>query len=103
MHYSDNEGSVRVDFFKESGKWGYTEALDMNAWYDKGYPPNGSHSQELPHCVEAVRRALRERLISDNGADHRMGGLIYVVLEPYHLHAHPVMGQVDDLFPEREV
>ena len=64
-HYSDKSESVRVDFFKESGKWGYTEAVIWTGSYryDKG------------------------------NVRHR--GMTAVCLEPYHEHSHPIMMTVD--------
>lgn len=98
MHYSEKPGMVRVDFFKESGKWYTTEAMDMNDWYNKGYPPTPERATELPHTAVAVRRCLLAHLTPNAGSEPiRYSGMRYVVLEPYHVNAHPVMGDVDEL------
>lgn len=72
MHYSDKPQMVRVDFFKESGKWYATEAIE---WMH--------YSKMLIH--DAFIRSLQA---SCNG---RFSGMTAVCLEPYHEHAHPIM------------
>ena len=76
MGYSERDSVVRVDLFKESGKWAYTIALDMNAWYDHPKGPK-----------EAVREALKA---------HKHWGSSYVYytvvcLEPFHKTSFPVL------------
>ena len=75
-NYSDKESSVRVDFFKPTGKWGYTEAVDMKDVYD------------AEDMKSAVKAAVIKHL---NG---RLKGTIAVVLDPYHPYSHPVMFEV---------
>jgi hypothetical protein len=72
-NYSENPGSVRVDYFKPSGKWYMTEALDMSGFYDHGIYPG-----------EAVRAALE-------ASGRLCPSLIKVVLFPYVEHDYPVM------------
>ena len=72
-NYSDNPGMVRVDFFKPSGKWYMTEALDMYDFWDCGITPH-----------DAVIAALEK---SGRNLTH----FTRVVLEPYHRSAYPVM------------
>jgi hypothetical protein len=75
--YSENPGNVRVDRFKRrSGKWYDTFSVDMNKYWQG--------STFLIH--EAVEFAIEDR-IGTVGLDD----WIYVVTEPYHEHAHPVM------------
>lgn len=69
-NYSENENSVRVDFFRLSGKWYTTEAL---LW--KGYDG-------------CIHDEFRKTLMQLNG---RYEGMTAVCLCPYHKNAHPLM------------
>lgn len=80
MGYSDNPASVRVDFFKESGKWYCTEAVEW-CGYDAA----------LIH--DAFRDSLRIHLTQEDGRI-RLEEMTAVCLEPYHEHAHPLMMRV---------
>lgn len=71
-HYSENPGMVQVDFFKASGKWYMTEALDMTEYWDAPSPIHG-----VEYALEKAGRNLRHFTI--------------VCLEPYHRNAYPVM------------
>lgn len=73
MHYSERPGNVRVDFFKASGKWYTTEAVDMEPFYEMG-------------PVEGLQQALRVHL-----SDGRLRDMTAVCLEPYSRHSYPVM------------
>ena len=72
MGYSEDEGMVRVDFFKESGKWYCTEAVQMSAFYEL-------------HPVDAVKRACELHLVG------RLRGMTAVCLEPYCKSPFPVL------------
>lgn len=72
-NYSVTPGMVRVDFFKESGKWYMTEDLDMSDFWDYGIGPG-----------EAVEQALEAK-------GRNLKHFTRVVLEPYHKLAYPVM------------
>jgi hypothetical protein len=76
MHYCDNGRSVRVDFFKESGKWYTTEAV---IW-------DGPYTEGLLHDIfeDVLKRHLKGRL----------SGMWAVCVEPYHEHACPLMLKV---------
>ena len=81
-HYTDKAGSVRVDRFKESGKWYDSFALDMSAVWETG-----------PTVYEAAREAVaRDPRLGSTFIDSwlKQGGSI-VILEPYHKNAHPIM------------
>lgn len=78
MNYTENPGMCRVDYFKPSGKWYSTEALDFAPHYD--------HSP-----VDALLRAIASR-----PEPTRFSGMTAVCLEPYTEHQFPVMVQVDD-------
>ena len=79
-HYSDNVGSVRVDFFKESGKWKYTEAIDMSDFY----------------YDDLIHRAFRKALIKHFNGEVRFVGLRAICLEPHHKYSHPISLIVQD-------
>lgn len=71
-NYSDNPGMVRVDYFKPSGKWYMTEALDMYDFYN-----------EL-----SVYAAVEKALVRDG---RYLRHFDIIVMEPYHRNAYPVM------------
>ncbi len=70
MHYSDDPAMVRVDFFKESGKWYCTEAVK---WI--GY-------DGLIH--DEFKKSLR------NHCGDRLSEMQAVCLEPHNIHSHPI-------------
>ena len=74
-HFSNDPGHVRVDFFKQSGKWYTTEQVEMKDWKGK-------------ECTihEALVNAL-DRL--ENG-DPYCRGMQVICLDPYHEHSHPI-------------
>lgn len=72
MGYTDDEGMVRVDFFRPGGKWYTTEAINMTEVYDL-FPAEG----------------LKKALAAQVGT--RLSGMWAVCLEPYCAHAFPVM------------
>jgi hypothetical protein len=79
--YSENPGSVRVDYFKAgSSKWYMTEAVDMTpAW-------------NTPDLFDAVRFSLNYHWVAHHGG-HGDGWQRFtvVVLHPYHRNGYPVM------------
>lgn len=83
-HYSDSENSVRVDFFKESGKWYTTEEVKWDGAYYSGL---------INDCFKKV---LRHHLKTDSGG-MRLSGMVAVCLEPNHEHQYPLMCRVDEL------
>ena len=80
MGYSANDGMVRVDFFRPSGRWYTTEAVDMSAHYHD------------PTCLNAVEAAVVQHLSKHPNKDGglRLAGMIAVCLEPHHHHAYPI-------------
>jgi len=76
-YYSNNPAHVRVDFFKEYGKWGYTEMVDMTGYYDDGL------------TADLVKAAVLKHL------DGRLKGMIAVCLDPYCKYSFPVMFRID--------
>lgn len=75
MGFTTEEGMVRVDFFKESGKWYTTEAIDMLPFY---------------HDLDGFRKAVYKHL-----EDGRLRGMWAVCLEPYLEHKFPRMLKVE--------
>lgn len=77
-HYSDDAHSVRVDFFKPSGKWYTTEAV---RWLD--------------YEEKDIFKAFRDSLLAA-GIHLRLVGMTAVCLEPHHKHGYPLMLVVPD-------
>lgn len=77
MGYSDNPKMVRVDFFKQSGKWYETEAVEWTGEW-KGNK-QGIH--------DAFKQSLRDHFKDKPG---RYSDLDAVCLHPYHEHEHPI-------------
>lgn len=72
MGYHVNDSMVRVDRFKERGKWYDSHAVDMGSVYNH------------PDIHEALKECLLVEGI-------KIDGFIIVCLEPYHVHSHPIM------------
>lgn len=88
-NYSDDSASVRVDFFKDSGKWYCTEAVKWK-----------TYSGKLIH--EAFAEALEAHLRNPSGG-YRLDDMMAVCLEPYHEHAHPLMLPVKEAIARQGV
>lgn len=84
MGFTTNDGMVRVDRFKESGKWYDTIEIDMS-----------EHYNDLS-IFNALEESINEHTAKHWGRDNfvigwtNQGGS-FVCLEPYHKHSHPVM------------
>lgn len=78
-HYSDDPAMVRVDFFTDTGKWKYTEAVK---WTGEWKSPSLIHDEFL--------KSLKDHL-----PDGRLRGLRAICLEPYHEHSHPISILID--------
>jgi hypothetical protein len=83
-NFSINPGMVRVDYFKDSGKWYMTEEHDMSGHWDDAF------------VQDAVRRTLKE-------AGRWLPHFTMVVLEPYHRSAFPVMFVANDSRSEHDI
>jgi hypothetical protein len=84
-HFSDHSDSVRVDFFRETGKWYCTEAVRMNGCFEGG------------NLIDIFEQALYRHLLTelDGGVlSVRLRGMWAVCLDPYHEHSHPLMRRV---------
>jgi hypothetical protein len=77
-NYSNNPGMVEVQFFKTSGKWYMSEAVDMS-----------KHYEDL-NIFDAVRESIRE---GHERGQSWMDQFVTVVQNPYHKNAYPVMLQ----------
>jgi len=76
MGYNEKDEMVRVDFFKESGKWYCTEAV---RWLHYS-------GDVLIH--DAFKASLEKHL------GNRLAGMTAVCLEPHHEYAHPIMMKI---------
>ena len=76
-HFSQKPGMVRVDIFKESGKWYDTLELDMDKQYNT----------LLIH--DAINNAMA--IQHPQWTHGKNAGFHVVVLDPYHKNSHPVM------------
>ena len=76
MGYSQNPAMVRVDFFKDSGKWYTTEAVE---WLDWG-----------GELCRTFQLSLKAHL------GGRLRGMWAVCLEPYSDKGFPLMVRCDD-------
>lgn len=81
MGYTTVEHMVRVDFFKPSGEWYTTEAVEWTGYFD------WIHLE--------FKTSLRNHLKDDK---ERLSGMTAVCLEPYNENSHPLMIKVDDIW-----
>jgi hypothetical protein len=80
-HYSDKPGHVLVQRFRrDGGKWYDNFQIDMSDHY---------HCVDMHKCIAG--------LIVDALHSIDTGTWIYVVAEPYNIHAHPQMIKRIDL------
>ena len=77
-HYTDDSSSVRVDFFKPSGKWYTTEAVVWTGEW-KG--------ETLIH--DEFKKVLQDHFAEDR--PDRLSDMMAICLEPYHQNEHPIM------------
>lgn len=89
MGYSEDPQDVRVDFFKETGKWYATESV---RWihYFSSYNVKGEPQEGGKIIQDAFLEALTKHLTRPDGSI-RYAGMWAVCLEPHHEHAHPIM------------
>jgi hypothetical protein len=90
MGFSEDNSMVRVDFFKPSGKWGYTEAVKWTGGW------NGDED-----LFAAFRQSLRDHLGPPNAKFNnvRMAGLRAVCLKPYHQNGYPICYDIPETGP----
>ena len=80
MGYSKDDRMVRVDFFRESGKWYTTEDMIWDRYSNKD-----SDGKGIELVDETFKRCLNEQFPG------QFIGMIAICLEPYHEHAFPQM------------
>ena len=78
MHYSENPGNVRIDIFKEHGKWYTTEVIKMNNYYEQ-------------LTVKAVISACLDKFYDPKTKKLLFKDMWVVCLEPYCKYEFPVM------------
>ncbi len=89
-NYSNVSSCVRVDFFKLSGKYYTTEAVNWMGRYKE---------EELIYeqFADSVIRHLRESTPEHNVPNIRLSDMVAVCLDPFHPHSHPLMMKVEDM------
>lgn len=75
-YYTDDPCMVRVDFWKESGKWYATEAIEFRGYND-------------PDLWKVLEAGLRKKLAREDGR-LRYAGMRATCLQPHHVHSHPI-------------
>jgi len=78
MGYDNRSNMIRVDFFKPSGKYCTTEAVDMLSAHDE------------PDLERATLTCI------ENHLKGRLRGMTAVVLEPYHINPYPLMLKIPE-------
>lgn len=81
MGFTTDDAMVRVDFFKESGKWYTTEAVKWVGYDD-------------PDIYEAFANSLKQHLAYPDGR-LRLSGMFACCLEPAHIRPIPLMLKVE--------
>ncbi len=77
MGYSEDPAMVRVDFFREHGKWYTTEAVKWTGDWKKG--------GQMIH--DAFKQSLRDHF---KETPNRLSDMDAFCLHPYHELAHPI-------------
>lgn len=85
MGYTTDDSMVRVDFFKPSGKWYYTEAVEWTGSFYGTTVDGRASLQEVQNPVDAFKQSLRDHL------RNRFQEMTAVCLEPYHEFSFPLM------------
>lgn len=78
MGFTKNNNMVRVDFFRDTGKWYATNEMVWDRYHST---VNGG----FEYLQETFCRCLRQHF----GEYYK--GMTAVCLEPHHEHSHPVM------------
>jgi hypothetical protein len=79
VNYSDDVDSVRVDIWKQSGKWYETVALKWDRYSSKD--ENGKIVELIN---DTFRRCMKEQYPGN------WKGMRAICLEPYHENSHPI-------------
>ncbi len=100
MGFTMKEGMVRIDFFRETGKWHETEEVCMKDFYFGSRESAAGRGQARHYSLpEAVICALRAdpRFRRSDGS-FRYAGCWAVVLKPYHEFKHPQLFRIPERF-----
>ena len=74
MGYTDDDSMVRVDFFKPSGKWYTTEAVEWTGGWQGKIPIHVAFAKSL----------------NDHFQGERLSDMDAICLVPYHENEHPI-------------
>ena len=91
-NYSNDSDSIRVDFFKPSGKWYCTEAVK---WIGN-YEISGLIDEQFAESVWIHLKATSLKS-TKSGGSIRLSDMVAVCLEPFHPHSFPLMMKVEDM------
>ena len=78
MGYSNDDRMVRVDFFRQSGKWHTSSEMLWDRYLTR-------EDNRIELMYDTFRRCLNQAF------PHHYREMIAVCLKPYHEHAHPLM------------
>lgn len=76
-NYSEDPSMVRVDFFKQSGKWYCTEAVKWT----------GEWKGDKQDIHESFKQSLRDHF---KDTPNRLSDMEAICLAPYHEYTHPI-------------
>ena len=93
MGYIDEDCMVRVEIFKDNGKWMQTEAVKWLTWNGPGSAVDGKG------LCKAFEEALRNHF---GDSYNNIKDCIAICADPYHEHAHPIMLKIGDEIVERD-
>jgi hypothetical protein len=91
MGFAVDPAVVRVDFFRELGKWYTTEAVLWPLYHDCEV-----EGGRVILLHDVFLTALSRHLWDVKHHRVRLNGMWAVRLEPYHEHSHPLMAKVPD-------
>ena len=80
-------GYVRVDIFKDTGKWYSTGWVDMAPWFNT----ESVHGAVREACNAEATKANGEWGLVRNADEYFAQGWTIVCTEPHHQFAHPVL------------
>jgi len=99
-HDSNDPAMVRVDFFKERGKWYTTEAVEWTGPYLGKDEATGKvtliHDSFVESLAAHFEKSEDPTDLAQKGGRWRLEEMVAVCLEPYHEHSHPLMVRVAD-------
>lgn len=95
MGYCDDPSMVRVDFFKDSGKWYTTEAIKWLFYGNESFiKMNTAHvlNYNRLEAVEAIYLSIHDifALSLYNALGDRLSEMQAICLQPYHVDEHPI-------------